>query len=179
MQITSSMASSNTNKTQSTIKTNFTQKISKEESNEIKNALAQQAKEIVLKSTTAQSQLSSKDSFKVDYEEFQSFLKEVGYDGKAISELSKEEAAELISEDGIFGVKQTSQRIANFVINGANGDESMLRAGREGMIQGFKNAEKMWGKELPQISQETMKKSIALIDKAMSEAGFSIIDAKA
>jgi len=54
----------------------------------------------------------------------------------------------------------------------------MLRAGREGMIQGFKNAEKMWGKELPQISQETMKKSIALVDKAMSEAGFSIIDAK-
>jgi hypothetical protein len=179
MEISSSIASYNANKTQSSIKTSLTQKISKEDVNDIKEALAQQVKDIVLKSTTIQKNLGTEDKFKVDYEAFQSFLKEVGYEGKAISDLSKEEAEELISEDGLFGIKQTSQRIANFVINGAGGDEKMFRAGREGMIQGFKDAEKLWGDKLPEISKKTMEKSIELVDNAMSEAGFSIIDTEA
>jgi hypothetical protein len=122
---------------------------------------------------------NSQDQSAKDIQDFQSFLKDIGYSGKPIAELSKDEAAKLVSEDGIFGIKQTSERIANFVIAGAGGDENMLRAGREGMLQGFKDAEKMWGGKLPDISQQTMQKATEIVDKAMSDLGFSIIDKEA
>jgi len=115
-------------------------------------------------------------SFEVQYEEFQSFLKDIGYEGKAIADLSPEEATELVSEDGFFGVAQTSERIANFVIAGSGGDENLLRAGREGVLQGFKEAEEIWGGKLPDISYETIDKAVALIDQALIDGGFSVLD---
>jgi len=120
--------------------------------------------------------VNTNDSFKQDYADFQSFLTDIGYKGKPIAEVSKDEASALVSEDGIFGIKQTSERIANFVIQGANGNEDMLRAGREGMLQGFKDAEKMLGGELPTISQKTIQAATELVDKAMHDLGFPILD---
>ena len=80
---------------------------------------------------------------------------------------------------GGFEVEQTSDRIANFVIATSGGDEHLMRAGREGMLLGFKQAEEMWGGELPELSQKTMQVAIEKVDKAMIERGFSIIDAEA
>jgi len=159
------------------VKTNFTEKLSKDEVVELKAQIEQNSKDILLKSVNVQGSLVSQNvDFKEAKNDFDSFLKDIGYNGKPIAELSKDEAAELVSEDGIFGIKQTSERIANFVINGANGDEDRLRAGREGMLQGFKDAEKMWGGELPEISQKTMQAALEMVDKAMSDLGYSIID---
>jgi hypothetical protein len=161
----------------SVIKPLFTQKISKDDVKEIKEQIQQNANAMAFNSASVQVGVIGKnDNFAKQYGDFQSFLKGIGYEGGPIAELSKEEAAELVSEDGFFGVKQTSERIANFVINGAGGDEAMFRAGREGMIQGFKEAEAMWGGKLPEISQETMEKSIEMVDKAMYELGFSILN---
>ena len=128
-------------------------------------------------STSIQAKITStQDQFTKDYEDFQSFLSGIGYDGGAIAELSQEEATELVSEDGFFGITQTSERIANFVINGAGGNESTMRAGREGMLLGFAQAEEMWGGELPEISQKTMQAAIEMLDKAMYDLGFSILN---
>ena len=161
-------------------KNNFTEKISKGDAQEIRAQITQTANEMMLKSTTVQVSLSSKqDDFTKNYESFQSFLSGVGYEGKPIAELSQEEAAELVSEDGMFGIKQTSERIANFVINGAGDDKDRFLAGREGMLLGFKQAEEMWGGELPEISQKTMQAAIEMVDKAMHEAGFSILNQEA
>lgn len=165
---------------QKAIKTNFTEKISKEEALELKAQIMQNSQEIMLNSVGLQAGLnSSQDSFEKLYEEFQSFLGAIGYEGKPIAELTQEEAAELISEDGIFGIKQTAERIADFIIQNAAGNVERLRAGREGMLQGFAEAEKLWGSELPEISQHTMQKSIELVDKAMSDLGFSILNQEA
>jgi len=179
MQISSNIAQTNLSVKPNAIKTNFTEKLSKEEVTEIKAQIEENSKMYALQSTNAQGTLSSKDDFAKAYEGFQSFLSDIGYEGKPIAELSKSEAAELVSEDGIFGVKQTSERIANFVINGSGGDEDRMRAGREGMIQGFKDAEKMWGGELPEISQKTMQAAIEMVDKAMYDLGYSILDKEA
>ncbi|PHR54905.1 MAG: hypothetical protein COA44_11950 [Arcobacter sp.] len=111
-------------------------------------------------------------------QDFKEFLSGIGYEGKPIASLSQDEAAELISEDGFFGVKQTSERIANFVIMGSGGDEEMLREGRKGILQGFDQAEKMWGGKLPDIAYETIAKAVEMIDKALIEGGFSIMDEK-
>jgi hypothetical protein len=116
------------------------------------------------------------DQFQKDYEEFQSFLSSIGYDGKPIAELSQDEASALVADDGFFGIDQTAERIANFVIQGSGGDEDMMRAGREGILQGFKDAEKMWGGELPDISYKTIEKATQMIDEAMHDLGYSIMD---
>ena len=159
------------------IKTDFTEKIGAEEAADIRAQITENANSIMLNSVSIQTNaLSAQDQFTQDYESFQSFLSGIGYEGKPIAELSQDEAAQLVSEDGFFGVTQTSERIANFVINGSGGDESMLRAGREGMIQGFKEAEAMWGGELPEISQQTMAKALEMVDMAMNDLGFSILN---
>ena len=159
------------------IKSVYTEKISADEAKAIREQITQNANEMMMKSTTLQANtLNTKDDFASQYKDFQSFLSDIGYEGKPIAELSQNEAAELVSEDGLFGIKQTSQRIANFVINGAAGNEDMMRAGREGMLQGFKDAEAMWGGELPEISQKTMQAAIEMVDKAMAEAGYSILN---
>ena len=159
------------------VNTNFTEKISKKEAAELREQITQNAHNLMMNSINAQSTLSNKvDDFATNYQGFQDFLKDIGYDGKPIAELSQDEAAELVSEDGLFGITQTSERIADFVINGAGGDEERMRAGREGMLLGFKQAEEMWGGELPEISQKTMNAAVEMVDKAMHDLGFSIIN---
>ncbi len=159
------------------IKTNFSEKISQEEAMELRTQITENANAMMLNSTTIQANiLIPQDQFAQDYKDFQSFLSSIGYDGKPIAELSQDEAAELVSEDGLFGIKQTSERIASFVINGAGGDEDRMRAGREGMLLGFAQAEEMWGGELPEISQQTMQAALEMVDKAMNDAGYSILD---
>ncbi|MDD5156501.1 hypothetical protein [Sulfurimonas sp.] len=177
MQISPNVSSSVGANTQTQVKSVFTEKLSKSELSDIKEQIAKNANEIVLNSISLQGSFSNKTAnADGEYDKFQSFLGDIGYSGKPIAKLSKEEATELVSKDGFFGVDKTSQRIADFVIMGAGGDESKMRAGREGMIKGFKDAEAMWGGKLPEISQETMKKSIEMVDKAMHDLGFSIID---
>lgn len=158
----------------------FTHKLSNKEISDLKGQIKESMNAFSFKSTTVQAGVDSqKDNFTKDYEDFQSFLKDVGYNGKPIADLSQDEAAKLVDDDGIFGIKQTSERIANFVIQGAGGDEDLLRAGREGMLKGFKDAQTAWGSDLPDISQKTMQKATELVDKAMHDLGFSILNKEA
>ena len=106
-------------------------------------------------------------------------LADIGYSGKPIGDLTQEEAKELVSEDGFFGVAKTSQRIADFVLMGAGDDIEKLKAGREGILRGFKEAEELWGGKLPDISYETINKSVEMIDKRLAELGASIINENA
>jgi len=116
------------------------------------------------------------EQFQKNHEAFQNFLQSIGYGGKPIAELSQEEASDLVSDDGFFGIDKTAERIANFVIQGSGGDESMMRAGREGILQGFDDAEATWGDKLPDISYKTIEKATQMIDQAMHDLGYSIMD---
>lgn len=116
----------------------------------------------------------SKENFGGQVKAFR--LSDIGYNGKPIAELSQDEAAELVSEDGFFGIAKTSERIANFVINGAGDDLEKLQAGRRGMLQGFNEAEALWGEKLPEISYTTMEKALAMVDARISELGGSVLD---
>ena len=98
------------------------------------------------------------------------------YNNQPISELSPEQAGELVSEKGYFGVDQTSQRIADFVITGAGDDLERLKAGREGIIKGCEDAEKAWGGKLADISYQTLAKSLETIDEKIQELGGSVVD---
>ena len=96
-------------------------------------------------------------------------LKSIGYEGKPITQLSAQEAKELISNEGFFGVEQTSERVSSFAINISNGDVELLKEAREGLVKGFEEAEKLWGGELPEISYETQEKTLELVDKKIDE----------
>lgn len=171
-----SLAANNLN----AMKTNFTEKLSAQEASDIKAQIVENANAFALKSVNIQGTLGSqKIGFEEAYTDFKTFLSDIGYEGKPIATLSQDEAAALVADDGIFGITQTSERIANFVINGAGGDEERLRAGKEGMIQGFKMAEQMWGAELPEISQKTMQSATEMVDKALSDLGFGILNQEA
>ena len=95
-------------------------------------------------------------------------LKNIGYEGKPITELTPDEAKQLVSEDGFFGITQTSDRVANFVFSFAGNDLELLQKGREGIIQGFEEAKKMFGGELPEISYKTQERTLSLIDEKIN-----------
>ncbi|PLY05066.1 MAG: hypothetical protein C0625_13600 [Arcobacter sp.] len=96
-------------------------------------------------------------------------LKSIGYDGKPITELSPAEAKELVSEGGFFGVNETSSRVSSFVINMAGDNIEGLQEARKGIVQGFEEAEKMWGGELPEISYQTQAKTLEIVDAKIAE----------
>lgn len=95
-------------------------------------------------------------------------LKNIGYEGKPITELTPQEAQDLVSEDGFFGITQTSDRVANFVFSFAGDDLELLQKGREGIVQGFEEAEKLFGGNLPEISYKTQERTLALIDEKIN-----------
>jgi hypothetical protein len=95
-------------------------------------------------------------------------LENIGYTGKPITELSPDEAKELVSDEGFFGITQTSDRVANFVFNFAGDDLELLQKGREGVVQGFEEANKLFGGQLPEISHKTQERTLALIDEKIN-----------
>lgn len=103
----------------------------------------------------------------------------MGYEGKAIGELNKDEASELIGENGFFGINNTADRIANFIVNAAGGDYAKLQAGREGMLRGFNEARKIWGGELPEISEKTITRATEAIERKIAEAGGNVLNVSA
>lgn len=106
-------------------------------------------------------------------------LADIGYEGKAIGKLTQEEAKELVSENGFFGVSQTSMRIADFVLSGASEDVAKLKAGRSGILQGFEQAENLWGGKLPEISYETIQKALEKIDEKLFSLGANVLEQNA
>lgn len=100
----------------------------------------------------------------------------IGYTGKPIENLSQGEAKALVAEDGFFGVAQTANRIAGFVLAGAGDDLEKLQEGRKGIMQGFEEAEAIWGGKLFDISYETINKALESIDERIKALGGNVLD---
>ena len=69
---------------------------------------------------------------------------------------TKAQAQEDISENGYWGVKQTSQRLFDFASALAGDDVEKMQKMQAAIEKGYKMAEKTWGGSLPQISQDTL-----------------------
>lgn len=72
-----------------------------------------------------------------------------------VDELAKKKAQEDISEDGYWGVKQTSDRILDFAKTLSGNDVSKAQELLDAFDKGYKEATKEWGKDLPDISSQT------------------------
>lgn len=78
-----------------------------------------------------------------------------------------------VAEDGYWGVKQTSERILDFATALTGGDPSKIEEMREAFKKGYKQAEKTWGGELPEISKQTYDAVMTGFDKLAEEAGLT------
>lgn len=65
------------------------------------------------------------------------------------------QAKEDISEDGYWGVKQTSDRIFDFAKALSGGDNDKMQKMLEAFKKGYEKATGAWGKELPSICKDT------------------------
>nr|WP_320116214.1 hypothetical protein [uncultured Desulfuromonas sp.] len=84
--------------------------------------------------------------------------------------LTPDQAQELVSEDGYFGVENTAQRIFDFAVGLAGNDPSRIDAIRAGIEDGFAQAEEAWGGTLPDISYETKNTLMAKLDDWVNAA---------
>lgn len=73
---------------------------------------------------------------------------------------TKAQAQKDISEDGYWGVEQTSDRILDFAKALSGGDSSKAEKLKNAFIKGFEQATKTWGDTLPDISQRTYEATI-------------------
>lgn len=83
---------------------------------------------------------------------------------KNVSPAEIAQAKEDVSEDGYYGVKQTSQRLFDFASALAGDDVEKMKEMQAAMEKGYKNAEKAWGGKLPDICQETLDAANKLFD---------------
>jgi hypothetical protein len=70
-------------------------------------------------------------------------------------EVSVSRAQEEISEDGYWGVNQTSQRLFDFAMSLAGDDTEKMEEMQKAFEKGYSMAEKAWGQTLPSICQKT------------------------
>ena len=77
---------------------------------------------------------------------------------------TKAQAQKDISEDGYWGVKQTSQRLFDFASALAGDDVDKMKEMQAAMEKGYKQATKTWGRELPSISKDTIDAANKLFD---------------
>ncbi|MGD9733254.1 MAG: hydrogenase-4 component G [Desulfamplus sp.] len=94
----------------------------------------------------------------------------------AFSPSKSSQPDDLFGENGYWGVNKTAARISDFVISGAGDDIEKLKAGREGIQKGLKDAEKVWGGKMPDISYQTIEKSLEAIDERIKKLGGNVVD---
>ena len=83
---------------------------------------------------------------------------------------TKAQAQADIAEDGYWGVNQTSDRIIDFAKALCGGDPDKIEEMRAAFEKGFKQAEKTWGGELPDISKRTYEAVMEKFDAWASES---------
>lgn len=81
---------------------------------------------------------------------------------------TKAQAQADIAEDGYWGVNQTSDRIIDFAVALTGGDSSKLGKMLDAFKEGYAQAEKTWGGELPEISKQTYDAVVEKFDKLMN-----------
>lgn len=85
-------------------------------------------------------------------EDFWKFLAKGDY---TVDAETKAQAQADIAEDGYYGVSKTAQRIFDFASALAGDDVEQMKKMQAAFEKGYKQAEKIWGGKLPDISSQT------------------------
>ena len=74
------------------------------------------------------------------------------------------QAKEDVSEDGYWGIKQTSQRMFDFASALAGDDVDKMKEMQDAMKKGFDQATSAWGGKLPTLCQDTLEAADKLFE---------------
>ena len=102
-------------------------------------------------------------------EKYDGRLKEF-YQNLEVDDSTRLKAQQEISEDGFWGVKQTSTRAIDFAKALAGGDPAKIAVLRDAIEAGYKAAEKAWGGELPEICKQTQAATLKGLDDWAKDA---------
>ncbi len=89
---------------------------------------------------------------------------DIGETTTSLDDLTPEMAQDLISEDGYWGVEQTSDRIVDFAISAAKNDPKNLDIIKDSITNGLEMAKEAFGGTLPEISQQTYSAAMDKLD---------------
>jgi hypothetical protein len=82
---------------------------------------------------------------------------------------TKTQAQADIAEDGYYGVKKTSERMFEFAMALTGGDVDKMKEMQSAVEKGYKQAEKTWGGNLPDISKQTLDATNQLFEDYYKE----------
>lgn len=99
------------------------------------------------------------------------FWRQIASGNFTVDAKTKAEAQQAISEDGYWGVKQTSQRIFGMAKAIAGDDTAMMKKMQNAIEKGFEQATAAWGKELPGICGDTHTAINGMFDDYYKNAG--------
>lgn len=97
------------------------------------------------------------------------FWKQIASGNFTVDAQTKADAEAAISEDGYWGVKQTSERIFDFAKALAGDDPEKMKKMQDAVEKGFKQAEDAWGGSLPGICGDTKSAINKLFDDYYKE----------
>ena len=97
------------------------------------------------------------------------FWKQIASGNFTVDAQTKADAEAAISEDGYWGVKQTSERIFDFAKALAGDDPDKMKKMQDAVEKGFKQAEDAWGGSLPGICGDTKSAINKLFDDYYKE----------
>ena len=97
------------------------------------------------------------------------FWKQIASGNFTVDAQTKADAEAAISEDGYWGVKQTSARIFDFAKALAGDDPDKMKKMQDAVEKGFKQAEDAWGGSLPGICGDTKSAINKLFDDYYKE----------
>ena len=97
------------------------------------------------------------------------FWKKMASGNFRVDAKTKAEAQAAISEDGYWGVSQTSQRIFDFAKALAGDDVEKMEKYQAAVEKGFKQAENAWGGQMPSITGQTHEAVNKLFDDYYAE----------
>ncbi len=121
--------------------------------------------------TNMMTQMFQKQGITASKAQGDDFWKMMASGNYTVDEKTKAEAQEAISEDGFWGVKQTSQRIFDFAQALAGDDVETMKKMQAAVEKGFEQAGAAWGGELPSISGETHEAVNKLFDDYYAKQG--------
>lgn len=121
--------------------------------------------------TNMMTQMFQKQGITANLSEGNDFWRMMASGNYTVDEKTKAEAQEAISEDGYWGVKQTSQRIFDFAYALAGDDPDKMKEMQAAVEKGFAQAGEAWGGELPSICGDTHSAVSKLFDDYYAKSG--------
>lgn len=95
--------------------------------------------------------------------------------------LNQELAKDLISENGLFGAKNTGKNIAEQILNQAGDDVDKLKLGKAALKDGFDEAFKKFGfnDNYLGLANKTLENALKMIDEQIAKLGENVLSIKA